>query len=50
MSHIWPTEHVITTFYRVEVNDCNITMNEEHRLQMALQNYPRNSHQISRDD
>jgi colanic acid biosynthesis protein WcaH len=44
MSHIWPTEHAITTFYRVEVNDCNITMNEEHRDYRWFSKLPKDSH------
>ena len=44
MSHIWPTEHAITTFYRVEVNDSNITMNEEHRDYRWFSKLPKDSH------
>ena len=31
ISHIWPHHHNVTFFYRVDVADDHVRMNEEHR-------------------
>ncbi len=30
MSHIWPKVHFVTSFFRVEVDDDSVVLNEEH--------------------
>ena len=31
MTHLWPSVQTITTFYRVDVDNLDVTMNDEHR-------------------
>ena len=31
MSHIWPTAHTVTTYFKVEVNSDKVKLDEQHR-------------------
>jgi len=31
MSHMWPTAHTVTTYYKVEVNSDKVRLDEQHR-------------------
>ena len=31
MSHLWPTVHTVTTYYKVEVNTYKVKLDKQHR-------------------